>query len=128
MLDAFPETSSGKIDRNALPKPPARPDGRREYTAPRNAVERALARIWEQVLDVERIGVLDDLAALGASSVLTLQTVSRIREDIGVTVSVRAVFTARTVSELAGVVRAHARTQLRRPEPGATTRTSARGE
>jgi amino acid adenylation domain-containing protein len=128
VLAAFPETSSGKIDRNALPKPPARPDGRRAYTAPRNAVERALARIWEQVLGIERIGALDDLAALGASSVLTLQTVSRIREDIGVTVSVRAVFTARTISELAGVVRAHARTQLRRPEPGATTRTSARGE
>ncbi|WP_055557518.1 non-ribosomal peptide synthetase, partial [Streptomyces sp. NBRC 110028] len=93
VLDTFPETSSGKIDRNALPKPPARPDGRRAYTAPRNAVEKALARIWEQVLGIERIGVLDDLAALGASSVLTLQTVSRIREDIGVTVSVRAVFT-----------------------------------
>ncbi|MFE9116183.1 amino acid adenylation domain-containing protein [Streptomyces sp. NPDC007172] len=128
VLAAFPETTSGKIDRNALPRPSARPEGRHAYTAPRNAVERALARIWEQVLDTERIGVLDDLAALGASSVLTLQTVSRIRQDFGVTVSVREVFTARTVSELAGVVRAKARVQLRRPEPDATTRTSARGE
>ncbi|MFI2612138.1 amino acid adenylation domain-containing protein [Kitasatospora sp. NPDC018619] len=128
VLAAFPETTSGKIDRNALPRPSARSGYRRAYTPPRNAVERALTAVWEEVLGAERIGVLDDLAALGASSVLTLLTVSRIREVFGVTVSVREVFTARNVADLAGVVRAKARAQLRRPEPDAATRTSARGE
>ncbi len=129
VLAAFPETTSGKIDRNALPRPASRPQGGSDHVAPRNAVERALTRIWEHVLDTERIGVLDDLSALGASSVLTLQTVSRIREDFGVTVSVREVFTARNVSELAGVVRAKARAQLHRARPDAVVRTtSARGE
>ncbi|WP_159401461.1 non-ribosomal peptide synthetase [Streptomyces sp. NRRL F-5053] len=128
VLDAFPETTSGKIDRDALPRPTAEPRRVRAYVAPRNAVERALARMWEEVLGTEPIGALDDLAALGASSVLTLQIVSRIREGFGVTVAVREVFTARTVRELAGMVRAKARAELRPSEPDATTPTSARGE
>src|SRR5262249_28693940 len=66
ILDALPLTSSGKVDRLALPKPDAaRPDLDVTYAAPRTAIEERLAKIWAEVLGVEKVGVDDNFLALG---------------------------------------------------------------
>ncbi len=100
VLDELPRTSSGKIDRTALPDPGH--EERADYTAPRSPVEILLAEIWAAVLGVERVGVHDDFFALGGHSLLATQVVSRVREACGASLSLRALFEAPTLEALAG--------------------------
>ncbi|MFF3005504.1 amino acid adenylation domain-containing protein [Kitasatospora sp. NPDC057940] len=127
VLDAFPMTTSGKIDRRALPEPEEqRPAA--EPTAPRDETEAALAGIWAEVLGVPVVGAEDNVFDHGANSVLTLQVTARIREVFGVGVSARHVFAARTVAALADQVRKQVLEDVRRtPADRTTTRGGARG-
>jgi len=76
----------------------------RVYTAPRTPVERMLAQLWGDVLKAERVGVDQPFFELGGDSMLATLLASRIREEIGVEVSVRTVFDAPTVAEQATVL------------------------
>ncbi|WP_129292551.1 non-ribosomal peptide synthetase [Streptomyces lydicus] len=100
VLDAFPLTAHHKIDRRALPAPePARaPEA--GHIAPRTPTERTLAGIWSKVLSVRTIGTGDDFFDLGGDSVLAVRVLSRIREELGDRLSVRDLFTARTIAAL----------------------------
>src|SRR5262249_18613295 len=70
-FDALPRTPSGKLDRNALLAPnSARPLTDDSYVAPRNPIEETVARIWAEVLGVERVGVHDNFFDLGGHSLL----------------------------------------------------------
>ncbi len=103
-LTAMPLTSSGKVDRQALPDPAQeRPDLGRGYAAPRTAAEAALAGIWRDVLHVDRVGVHDDFFDLGGNSLSAVQVVIRSRAR-GVEVTVRDLIESPTVAELAPVV------------------------
>ncbi|MDV3438226.1 non-ribosomal peptide synthase/polyketide synthase [Pseudomonas otitidis] len=75
-LPAFPITPNGKLDRKALPEPSFQQDA---YVAPRDERERLLAGIWEEVLQVEQVGVTDNFFELGGDSILCLQVVSRVK-------------------------------------------------
>jgi len=102
-LDALPLTPSGKLDRKRLPAP----DARRlaaggGYVAPRNDAEAALARIWAEVLGVERVSVHDGFFALGGDSIVSIQIVARANEA-GLRLQPRHVFMHQTVAELAAV-------------------------
>ncbi|WP_344604656.1 non-ribosomal peptide synthase/polyketide synthase [Streptomyces glaucus] len=99
VLDALPLTPQRKVDRNALPAPgPATAEG---HVPPRTREERILAAIWADVLGTDAVGVRDDFFDLGGDSVLAARTLARIRDELGVRLSVRDVFTARTVADLA---------------------------
>jgi acyl carrier protein len=103
LLDAMPLTANGKIDRASLPEPGrGRADG--EFLAPRSQEETVVARIWSEVLSLPAVGVLDDFFELGGHSLRATQVVARIRDEIGVDVPLRALFTARTVASLAAEV------------------------
>ena len=104
VLDAFPLTPSGKIDRRALP--PAGKDAElsEAYVAPRTDLEEVLAGIFSEVLQVERVGVLDDFFSLGGHSLLATQISSRIRESLNTELSVRKIFEEPTISGLAGIL------------------------
>ena len=101
-LDAMPLSPAGKVDRRALARiePEARsaagPD------EPRNPVEETLARIWAEVLQVERVGLRDDFFDLGGDSILSMRVVARAAEA-GLQITPRQVFDHPTVAALAEV-------------------------
>jgi hypothetical protein len=97
MLAALPLTSNGKVDRKALPVP----DMRRSevgYVAPRTATEEALARIWEETLKLDKVGLHDNFFALGGHSLLATQVISKVRVTFKVDLPLRAIFEATTVA------------------------------
>ncbi|WP_182880432.1 non-ribosomal peptide synthase/polyketide synthase [Microbispora sp. H10949] len=101
VLDRLPTTSSGKLNRRALPAPDFAAGARSAYTAPRTDAERVLAGIWSEVLGVDRVGVEDNFFELGGDSILSIQVVSRVRAALGVQLSPRVLFTTPTVAGLA---------------------------
>ncbi|MFO7587518.1 MAG: amino acid adenylation domain-containing protein, partial [Gemmatimonadota bacterium] len=102
LLDSLPLSANGKIDRGALPAPDfARRDWGEEYVAPRTEVEREIARIWQELLDVERVGARDDFFVLGGHSLLATQLASRIRGTFSIEIPLRNVFEYSTVASLA---------------------------
>jgi amino acid adenylation domain-containing protein len=101
-LHALPLTASGKIDRRALPEP-GEAESVAEYVAPRTPLEEELARIWEDLLGVERVGVYDDFFALGGHSLLATQAVIRIRNSVA-DIPLHTLFDAPTVAALAQAI------------------------
>jgi amino acid adenylation domain-containing protein/non-ribosomal peptide synthase protein (TIGR01720 family) len=99
-LAALPLNRNGKVDRQALPEP-AVEGGQEAYAAPRNALEAALAEVWQSVLGVERVGIHEDFFHLGGHSLKTIQVRSRIKHHLGVEVSLRALFDHPTIAGLA---------------------------
>ncbi|MCB1852795.1 MAG: sulfotransferase, partial [Gammaproteobacteria bacterium] len=100
VVDRFPLTSNGKIDRQALP-PPAFDRGQLEsdYVAPRNAAERVLIDMWQSLLGVEGIGVNDSFFELGGDSIRAMKFINELQARIKHSVYVIAIFTAPTVAQ-----------------------------
>ena len=103
-LDRLPVNENGKVDRRALPAPEGERPEVAAYVAPRTGTEAAVARIWEQVLGLERVGAEDNFFELGGHSLLATQVVSRIRDVLGCEAPVRWVFEHPTVGRLAGAL------------------------
>ncbi|MER7955984.1 amino acid adenylation domain-containing protein [Streptomyces sp. NPDC096030] len=97
-LDTLPLTPSGKLDQNALPSPSVAP--RAGGRAPRDARERALCKIFTDVLGMTGIGADDDFFVLGGDSLTSIAVATRARER-GLTISPRDVFEHRTPAALA---------------------------
>jgi amino acid adenylation domain-containing protein len=101
-LEALPLTQHGKVDRRALPAPETARRGARPIpVAPRNEAEEVIARIWREVLQVEKVGVNDNFFDIGGHSLLVVQVHSRLREAFGVEVSIIELFKNPTVGSLA---------------------------
>ncbi len=104
-LETLPLSSNGKVDRAALPDPgPAPLDESAPYLAPRTPREETLARVWAEVLEVERVGVHDDFFDLGGHSLQSVQLAARLTTALNRPVSVTTVFQAPTVAEMAVVL------------------------
>ncbi|MGA6174805.1 amino acid adenylation domain-containing protein [Streptomyces sp. NPDC012600] len=101
VLDTFPLTPNGKLDRRALPAPDQRPDLRAEYVAPRTDAEELVAEVWAEVLGLDRVGALDDFFDLGGHSLLATRVVARIRAAAELTVPLRTLFVHRTAEAFA---------------------------
>jgi amino acid adenylation domain-containing protein len=106
-LDALPLTPHGKIDRRALPAPQATAPAQRDYVAPRNELEEALAAVWAETLGVGRVGVHDSFFALGGDSIRSLKVIAAARER-GLRFPVHLLFQFPTVAELAAAIAAAA--------------------
>jgi amino acid adenylation domain-containing protein len=101
-LKALPLTPNGKVDRRALPAPDAgRPELERAYAAPRTPLEQVLARIWAEMLGLERVGIHDNFFELGGHSLLAARVVDRVQKMMRKPVPLATIFRAPTIAELA---------------------------
>jgi amino acid adenylation domain-containing protein len=105
LLDVFPLTPNGKIDRSALPRSDhSRSELKGAYVTPRTDIEKVLAGIWADVLRREKVGVNDNFFELGGHSLLATQVISRIREHLNLELPLRKMFESPTVTALATAV------------------------
>ena len=101
-LDALPLTANGKVDRKALPAPDSqRPELSSAYIAPRSAIERDIAEVWQEVLGIENIGVNDNFFDLGGHSLLLAQVQSRLARKLSGPLMLLDLFRYPTVASLA---------------------------
>ncbi|MBF2002107.1 MAG: amino acid adenylation domain-containing protein, partial [Synechococcales cyanobacterium M58_A2018_015] len=98
LLDALPLTANGKVDRKALPaiQPVEQP-----FVAPQTAVEQQIAAIWQQVLNLEAIGIHDNFFDRGGNSLSATQALTQMRQQFQSDLSIRQFFTTPTIAELA---------------------------
>ncbi|MFN8514748.1 MAG: non-ribosomal peptide synthetase [Chloroflexia bacterium] len=106
-LAALPETTNGKVDRNALPAPDAANMlGDDTFVAPRSTLEESVAAILCELLNLDRISVVENFFMLGGHSLLGLQVIARLRDAFAVELPLRTLFDAPTAAGLAAEVEA----------------------
>ena len=103
-LEALPLTPNGKLDRKGLPAPDQTSVASAAYEAPVGEMESAIARIWQELLQLERVGRHDNFFELGGHSLLAVRLVSRLRQQFGVEVALREVFAQPTLQGVAQAV------------------------
>jgi amino acid adenylation domain-containing protein len=102
VLDAFPLTPNGKVDRGRLPEPRVQPTATAgPHLAPQSPNEQAIANVWRDVLQLDRIGVDDNFFDLGGHSLLVVRVQSKLREILGRAVSIIEMFQYPTVRAIA---------------------------
>ncbi|MGW3464113.1 amino acid adenylation domain-containing protein, partial [Streptomyces olivaceoviridis] len=118
VLPEFPLTTSGKVDRAALPAPEALPG--RARVEPRTEAERRTAAVFGEVLGSEPPGAEDDFFQLGGDSILSIQVVARARQE-GLSLTSRDVYRHQTVAALARCADAARGPREAAPAPEAAT-------
>ena len=105
LMDAFPLTPNGKVDRRALPAPePVRLGDEGSLVLPRTETEEKLAAIWADVLRLEKVYVDDNFFDLGGHSLLATQLVTRVREAFQMDLPLQRIFESPTLGQLAEVI------------------------
>ncbi|XP_055301536.1 uncharacterized protein LOC129568045 [Sitodiplosis mosellana] len=99
-LSSLPLTINGKVDRRALPAPDEDAFAREKYASPLSEMEEKLAKIWRELLGIDRISRHDNFFALGGHSLLVVRLLLELRR-IGLDITVREVFDAPTLAALA---------------------------
>jgi amino acid adenylation domain-containing protein len=104
-LDSLPLTVNGKVDRNALPESSrARPALDNEFIAPRDPIEVALTRLWNEILEIDEIGVLDNHFDLGGNSLTAMQVCAHVGKQFGVAPSLPQFFESPTITGLSRAI------------------------
>ena len=105
VLESFPLSANGKVERKALPLPnQVFAQHEETYVSASSPTEKALVNIWSQVLGVEQIGIYDKFFVLGGNSLLVLRLKSQMREVLHINISIRDLFSLSTVARLANFV------------------------
>jgi len=99
-LEALPLTPNGKVDRKALPEADGlRPEMGAAYIAPRSELERVLAKVWQDILSIDRVGIYDNFFELGGHSLLIMKALAKLKLTYPITV--QDFFDNQTIAELA---------------------------
>lgn len=116
-LDSLPVTSEGKVDRFRLSEPEnTTPVSAYPFNAPQTLVERTLAEVWAEVLDLDRVGRLDDFLSLGGDSIKAMQVLSRIQDRLQTDLHFSILLQyPRLVDLAAQIERAICKTMFRKP-------------
>ncbi|WP_085748381.1 non-ribosomal peptide synthetase [Pseudomonas sp. R45(2017)] len=101
-LDSLPLSPNGKVDRKALPAPDSAAVSIREYEAPVGEMEILLARLWCELLKVERVGRQDHFFELGGHSLLAVSLIGRLQQA-GIEADVRTLFEQPTLAGYAAI-------------------------
>ncbi len=117
VLDNFPQTPNGKIDRKCLPEPSAinRGDLSEQSLPPQGPIEEAVAALWAEILDRSAVGRNDEFFQIGGDSLSLIETTSAVTDRFGVNISVAEFLADPTVSGLAAQVSAQAPAQTTGP-------------
>ncbi|QBD78790.1 amino acid adenylation domain-containing protein [Ktedonosporobacter rubrisoli] len=103
-LDSFPLQPNGKVNRKALPAPDtSRPELENAFVAPQTPTEQQLARIWAEVLGIEKVGIHDNFFDLGGASIQSLEIISKVNET-GLPLELEMLFEFQTIAELAAAI------------------------
>ena len=100
-LAELPRTSSGKVDRAALPDPKSLVAPSAARAAPSGEVESVIAEIWREVLGVEQVGIHDRFFEMGGNSLLIVQVYDRLTARLGQRITLVEMFQYPTIAELA---------------------------
>nr|WP_304622151.1 non-ribosomal peptide synthetase [Pantoea sp. Tr-811] len=111
-LQALPLTANGKLDRRALPKPERSALFEQGFEAPQGELENALAQIWAELLQVERVGRRDHFFTLGGHSLLAMRMVSQVRVRLGVELALAELFANAELAAVAEVLAGAGRSAL----------------
>ncbi|HEX8708754.1 MAG TPA: amino acid adenylation domain-containing protein [Pyrinomonadaceae bacterium] len=102
MMDELPLSPNGKVERRALSEPDgARPVLEDAFVEPRGEMEQRIARVWETVLGIERVGVHDNFFDLGGHSLQMIRVQDKLREELERKLSIVELFQYPTVGALA---------------------------
>ncbi|WP_052672410.1 non-ribosomal peptide synthetase [Aliterella atlantica] len=104
ILEQFPLTANGKINRRALPTPELIQLDSKPDTAPRSPIEQKLAHIWTDLLGIKHIGIHDNFFHLGGHSLLATQLTSRIRDTFGVELPLQSIFETPQIAQIASAI------------------------
>lgn len=99
LLDALPLNANGKVDKNVLPAPENTSVGENEK--PRNAIERRLAEVWQDLLQIPEVGIGDNFFHLGGHSLMAMRVSAFIKNEWGLRVAPTVLFTCKTIGRLA---------------------------
>lgn len=100
LLEALPLSPNGKVDRRQLPAPEIERQSVKAYIAPQRTLEKTIAGIWREILQVEKVGLDDSFFDLGGHSLLILRAHSRLIEAVGKQLSITDMFKYPTIREL----------------------------
>jgi amino acid adenylation domain-containing protein len=111
-MDQMPLTANGKLDRKSLPLPGADAYAAQAYEAPQGEIEKTLAAIWAELLQVKRVGRGDNFFTLGGHSLLAARVATRIRQGLGVAMTLGDLLAHPILSDLARRLNGAARADL----------------
>ena len=100
-LPQMPMTPNGKVDRQALPAPKPEEGSSRDFDPPREGLELQIAKIWGEVLGIDKVGATESFLELGGHSLMAVQVTSRLRATLAIDLPLTCVFEAPTARELA---------------------------
>lgn len=101
LLDTLPLTPNGKVDRRALPAPEKLRPIVADHQAPRSQLEQAIASVWQEVLNLEKVGINDNFFDLGGHSLLMVQVNHKLQEILHQDLSIIELFKNPTINSLA---------------------------
>jgi amino acid adenylation domain-containing protein len=111
-MDRMPLTANGKLNRKALPAPGVDAYAAQAYEAPQGEMERMLAEVWAELLQVKQVGRRDNFFALGGHSLLAARVVTRIRQELDVAMAAGDLFAQPVLADLARSLKGAARAEL----------------
>lgn len=100
-IDKLPLTSNGKVDKNRLPDPGFDSLSDQTYIAPRSSTEYRVAKIWSNLLRIDRVGIYDDFFELGGHSLIATRVASNIQKEFNLAIPIKDFFKFKQVHEIA---------------------------
>jgi amino acid adenylation domain-containing protein len=100
LLDKFPVTTHGKIDKRALPDVDVAEQLTYNYIAPRNKTEDGLQDVWQRLLGIDRISIHDNFFELGGHSILAMRLIAAVKKELAINFTIRDLFINPTIAKL----------------------------
>lgn len=101
-IDEIPVTANGKLDKKNLPE--IKMLSETVYEGPRNRIEEILCRAYEQILNVDQVGINDDFFELGGHSLRAIRLLNIIEQETGMHIGMRSIFNISVIKNLAKIL------------------------